>query len=47
MKVRIVTENGKVLKERKVKDEVISHSDDGVEMRKVDVMDLFSALYGR
>lgn len=47
MKVRIETENGKVLKERKVKDEVISRSSDGVEVRRVDVMDLFSALYGR
>ena len=47
MKVRIVTESGKVLKERKVKDEVISRSDDGVEVRKVDVMDLFAALSGR
>lgn len=47
MKVQITNENDEVLKERKVKDEVISRSDDGVEVRRVDVMDLFAALSGR
>lgn len=47
MKVQITNENGKVLKERKVKDEVIARGDDGTVVRKVDVMDLFSALSGR